>query len=156
MTSRAKWPQRLGEDVDALWEKRVLQLMNAGEVAELARRGVDFQLHTHRHRSPEDRDLYRRELQDNRVSIQGTTSIVPRHFCYPSGVYRHEFLPWLREENVTSATTCEPGFACAGDDPLLLPRLVDHTGLSAVEFEGWLSGAASLLPQKRYNDPSGG
>lgn len=147
---------RLGEDADALWSKRVLQLMNAGEVRELAAAGIDFELHTHRHRSPDDRALYRKELQDNRSSIESKTGSQARHFCYPSGVYDEAFLPWLREERVTSATTCDPGIASPNSDPLILPRLVDHTGLSPIEFDGWLSGAASLLPQKQTTYGGGG
>lgn len=139
----------LGEDHEELWSKRVLQLMNAAEVAELSAAGVDFQLHTHRHRTPDDPPLFQREIQDNRASIRAKTQSDAVHFCYPSGVYKTRFLPWLREEGVTSATTCEPGFASPASDPLLLPRLVDHTGLAPVEFEGWLTGFASLIPQKR-------
>jgi peptidoglycan/xylan/chitin deacetylase (PgdA/CDA1 family) len=125
--------------------------MNAGEVAELAAAGVDFQLHTHRHRSPDESELYRRELRENRDSIRAKTGSGAVHFCYPSGVYKPEHLPSLQAEGVVSATTCDPGFATQATDPLLLPRLVDHTGLSPIEFEGWLSGPASLLPQKRYD-----
>jgi hypothetical protein len=44
--------QRLGIDYQELRAKRMLQLMNVDEVKELAAEGVDFQLHTHRHRAP--------------------------------------------------------------------------------------------------------
>ena len=39
-------------DYDRLKAKRILQLMNAHELQEVARNGVDVQLHTHRHRKP--------------------------------------------------------------------------------------------------------
>jgi hypothetical protein len=77
------------------------------------------------------------------------------HFCYPSGIFSDAFLPWLQGLNVVSATTCEPGFATRNSHPLLLPRLVDHTLLSPIEFEGWLSGVSASLPRRRkiYNHP---
>lgn len=136
-------------DYDRFLASRILQLMNAREVAEIAEQGIDFQLHTHRHRSPRDPALYRRELHDNRASIQAKTERTPLHFCYPSGEYTAEHRGWLAEEGVVSATTCDPGLATAATDPLLLPRLVDTTGVSPAEFRGWLSGAATFLPRRR-------
>lgn len=138
----------LNLDYGALLEKRVLQLMNPAEVSEMAAKGVDIQLHTHRHRSPHDKALYQKELRDNRASIERIVDSSPRHFCYPSGRYRAEFLPWLREEKVVSATTCDPGIATPRSDPLLLPRLVDVESLSLTEFRGWLTGVSSHLPQR--------
>ena len=139
----------VGEDADALWEKRVLQLMNPDEVAELAGAGVDFQLHTHRHRSPVDRSLYRKELRDNRGSIQQKTGSLPVHFCYPSGVYRSEFLPWLNEERIESATTCDPGFASPSSDPLLLPRAGRPCGPFAARVRGLAHGRGHLSSGQR-------
>jgi hypothetical protein len=72
-----------------------------------------------------------------------------RHFCYPSGVYEPEFLPWLEAEQVVTATTCDPGMASSGCNPLLLPRFVDTSYVTSLEFEGWLTGAASLLPRRK-------
>src|SRR5262245_10309882 len=141
----------LGIDYDELLAKRLLHLMNRSEVAELSADGVDFQLHTHRHRTPRDRDLYVKEIFDNRERIEQMTEIRPSHFCYPSGIYKRQFLPWLRDVQVTTATTCDPGMVTRHSDPLLLPRLVDHTSLAPVEFEGWLSGVASFLPTRGAN-----
>jgi hypothetical protein len=52
---------------------------------------------------------------------------------------------------VQSATTCAPGLASASVEPLLLPRLVDHAGLNADEFEGWMAGLSAWLPQRPYH-----
>jgi len=41
-------------DYEELVAKRILRLMNSYEVGQLAARGVNFELHTHRHRAPED------------------------------------------------------------------------------------------------------
>jgi peptidoglycan/xylan/chitin deacetylase (PgdA/CDA1 family) len=139
----------VGVDYQALVAKRVLQLMNTTEIEHLAREGVDFQLHTHRHRTPMDEALFRREIRDNRRRVQsiiGAKSV--NHFCYPSGLYELEFLPWLQTEGVVSGTTCDPGLATPGNNPLLLPRFVDMTQSTALEFEGWLSGAAEWIPRR--------
>src|SRR5580698_9368070 len=75
----------LNIDYEKLKAKRILQLMNDRELQEIARNGVDLQLHTHRHRTPEDELLFRREIQENRSRIQELTASTPIHFCYPSG-----------------------------------------------------------------------
>jgi peptidoglycan/xylan/chitin deacetylase (PgdA/CDA1 family) len=139
----------LGIDYKALAAKRTLQLMNARELGEVARAGVDVQLHSHRHQTPMDEVLFRREITDNRARIRALTGVEPVHFCYPSGVYRPEFLEWLRKENVISATTCDAGLASAQSDPLLLPRFVDTAGRSTTEFESWLAGVGDLLATRR-------
>ena len=138
----------LSFDYQELCNSRMLQLMTPAEIAELAAQGVDFQLHTHRHRTPNDENLFRREIRDNRKRLEEITGRPATHFCYPSGVYRREFLPWLRAEGVTSATTCEASLASRTTNPLLLPRFVDNRLKSALEFESWLDGTASLLVRR--------
>ena len=80
----------------------MLQLMNAQEVAEIARDGADIQLHSHRHCTPENEVLFRREITENRDRIRALTGTQASHFCYPSGVYRPEFPGWLEKESVVS------------------------------------------------------
>lgn len=138
-------------DYDALSAKRILRLMTPQEVATLSAAGIDFQLHTHRHRTPVDRDAFAREIEDNRRSLIEMTGDTPQHFCYPSGVYEPDFFPWLRELGVRSATTCETGIARADTDPLLLPRLIDTSNLALVEFESWTSGVGAFLPLRRHS-----
>jgi peptidoglycan/xylan/chitin deacetylase (PgdA/CDA1 family) len=135
-------------DYDALLANRILHLVNEDEVKQLAANGVDVQLHTHRHRTPMDRELFLREIKDNHDSIREVTGTSPSHFCYPSGVYDSAFLPWLREAGVESATTSDLGLASVSSNPLLLPRLLDISSLSSVEFSGWLSGIAAALPRR--------
>jgi peptidoglycan/xylan/chitin deacetylase (PgdA/CDA1 family) len=139
----------LGLDYASLVSKRVLQLMTPNEVSELAKAGIDFQLHTHRHRTPNDATLFKKEIRDNRTRLQEITGKAANHFCYPSGVHNPDFLPWLREEEVLSATTCDIRLATAQDEALLLPRFVDTTGRSNIEYESWLSGVGHLLSRKK-------
>jgi len=134
-----------GFDFDRFCEKRLLHVMTPSEARELAALGVDFQLHTHRHRVPLDETLFRREILDNRSRIEAITGRSCHHFCYPSGEYSQKVLPWLRSMNVKSATTCDPGICSTADEPLLLPRLLDQGTLSQVEFEAWCCGAAPAL-----------
>jgi peptidoglycan/xylan/chitin deacetylase (PgdA/CDA1 family) len=136
-------------DYGDLLAKRLFRVMSPQEIAQLATEGVDFQLHTHRHRAPADEKLFRAEIQENRRRVAAATKSTPTHFCYPSGVYRPEFLPWLLAENVVSATTCDVDLATAGSNPLLLPRFIDSRRRTAVEFESWLSGVGSWLAVRR-------
>lgn len=137
-------------DYADLVRKRILQLMRPAEISELARDGIDFQLHTHRHRTPRDEALFLREIRDNRSKlVQMVANSVSDHFCYPSGDYHLEFLPWLRQERVVTATTCEAGLASTHDHPLLLPRFVDTSAQSSLQFESWLSGVGAFTSRGR-------
>jgi peptidoglycan/xylan/chitin deacetylase (PgdA/CDA1 family) len=144
---------RLAETLDCdyaeMKRKRLLHIMNPREVAQLAAAGVDFQLHTHRHRSPLDRESYKAEVGHNRDRISALTGATPRHFCYPSGVCMPQFREWLEEDGAFSATTCTAGMATTRSDRFRLPRLLDHSSVTDVEFQAWLSGAGALLPRRR-------
>jgi len=141
--------RHLKVEYDDLLERRIMHNLRPDEVTKLAAEGADIQLHTHRHRTPMDRKLFLREIEDNRKSIQGMTGRVASHFCYPTGEYDQAFLPWLREAGVVSATTCDAGFANRTSDPFLLPRFLDNNTLSAIEFESWLTGVSAALPRRR-------
>lgn len=140
---------RIGACYADIVSRRVLHLMNEGEVRELARAGVDFQLHTHTHTTRREASAFGKEIVTNRERIEQLTGMRPQHFCYPSGIYAPEFLPWLREAGVVSATTCDPGLASQATNPLMLPRLVDSSTLSQVEFEGWVVGVSPFISRRR-------
>jgi peptidoglycan/xylan/chitin deacetylase (PgdA/CDA1 family) len=139
--------EHLNLDFDNLASKRLFHLMTPEEIKEISKKGVDIQLHTHRHRSPLDRYLYQQEIIENRSKIAELTGKRARHFCYPSGVYRTQFLPWLSEQGVSSATTCDVDLANAKSNPLLLPRFLDSSNVSTIEFESWLTGVGALIPR---------
>jgi peptidoglycan/xylan/chitin deacetylase (PgdA/CDA1 family) len=138
----------IGGDYQAITQRRLLTIMRPEDVTRLASEGLDVQLHTHQHRTPRDRAAFRDEIERNRQRISELTGRIPTHFCYPSGLYAPEFLPWLTETGVVSATTCDPGIATPMSERLLIPRLVDHEGLSESEFEAWLTGLPSLIARK--------
>jgi peptidoglycan/xylan/chitin deacetylase (PgdA/CDA1 family) len=143
--------QHLNLDYDKIRRTLVLNLMTPEQVKEVHAGGVSIELHTHRHRTPHEPGLFTREIQDNRERIEAITGEVPTHFCYPSGVWRPDMLPLLKRNNVVSATTCEPGLAIRGADPLLLPRHIDTTSQTSAEFDGWLSGVSQFLPRHRQS-----
>lgn len=138
----------IGADYAGICARRLLTIMTPEQVSKLSARGLDVQLHTHRHWTPQVREKFEDEIVCNRERIVDLTGRNPVHFCYPSGLYKREFLPWLSDLDVVSATTCDPGFATERSEALLLPRLIDHDGLSALEFEGWLSGASAFTARK--------
>ncbi|MDX6445363.1 MAG: hypothetical protein QOH71_2437 [Blastocatellia bacterium] len=146
--------RHLHVDYEALLDQRIMHNITPAEVNELAVSGIDIQLHTHRHRTPKDRQLFIREIEDNRTSIREMTGTNASHFCYPSGAYDLAFLPWLEESGIVSATTCETGFATIASNGLLLPRVLDTSGLSSIEFEGWLTGISAALPRRRRHKPN--
>ena len=141
--------EMLGINYDDLAAKRILQLMNPKELAEVARDGVDVQLHTHRHCTPENEVLFKREISENRERIRALTGLEANCFCYPSGVYRKDFFAWLAEENVTSATTCDSGLISPDANAYLLPRFVDTSEKKPIEFESWLGGLGSVVAMRK-------
>ncbi len=132
----------LGIAYEELHAARMFHLVTPDEAAEISRAGFDLQLHTHRHRTPRDRDLFVREIRDNRDCLRQITGVEPVHFCYPSGDYTPDFFPWLQELGIRSATTCEAGLARRDSEPMRLPRVLDGQQVSALEFERWVCGFA--------------
>jgi peptidoglycan/xylan/chitin deacetylase (PgdA/CDA1 family) len=146
----ATFAETIGFDYSTFCRERLFQLMKPEEVAAMARAGIDFQLHTHRHRTPLDRLRFVGEIEQNRTHIaEMTGSASAVHFCYPSGAVRDDFIPWLKEAGVQSATTCIHGLATHGGDPFRLPRLLDQYGVGEEEFTAWLTGLAALIPRRK-------
>lgn len=145
---------RSGLGYDNLLRSRRFQIMTPEEVAALPPDLIDVELHTHRHRTPSDPTLFIRELAENRERIVRLGRRRPTHFCYPSGCYRLDLLPVLRQQGIRSATTCTPGYMMAGMDELMMPRFVDTMRTPEAVFRGWLSGLAAFLPRsgRTYNE----
>jgi peptidoglycan/xylan/chitin deacetylase (PgdA/CDA1 family) len=151
----AKLARQLKIDYDQLLSLRILNLLTPEEVNKLAHEGIDIQLHTHHHNSPLDRTRFHEEISVNRHHIESMTGAPANHFCYPSGIYNPSFLPWLDEVGIVSATTCDPGLASRNSSHLLLPRFIDTSLQSSIEFEGWLTGVSASIPRKRRTYESG-
>lgn len=135
-----QFAESVGVSYEKILEDQLFQIMTPEEIAETARGGIDIELHTHRHRTPLNRELFLREIADNTREIENMTGKTPHNFCYPSGAAAPQLLPWLRESGVVSATTCEPGRVRAGTEALLLPRFLDGFQVTPIDFESWVCG----------------
>ena len=141
---------RSGRGVVAPCPARALSVMTRSEVADVAARGVGVEMHTHRHRLSPDVDGLRLDIRVNRDLIASTTGRMPRHLCYPNGIYHPHQVPHLRACGVETATTCDPDLAAPSAHPLLLPRFVDCEAASQATFEAWVTGVASWIPRRTH------
>ncbi len=132
--------RHLGLDYAELVQSRLLQIMAPSEVQSIARAGVDIQLHTHRHRMPDDRASFETEIEENRRQITELTGKNPVHFCYPSGQYSATSAGWLKELKVDSATTCRHGMAFPDSGLFRLPRVLDDSLQTEARFHAVLNG----------------
>jgi peptidoglycan/xylan/chitin deacetylase (PgdA/CDA1 family) len=135
----------VGQDYQKISDQRLFNLMNKEELSQMVKWGVDIQLHTHRHRVPARKDLFLKELMDNQCFLKEIGQEKATHFTYPSGVYRDEVFPWLSEFGIRSATSCETGLVSTGSNLMCLPRFLDTTQISNLEFEAWLCGLREVL-----------
>jgi hypothetical protein len=146
--------ERLGLDYGALRKSRALSLITENEARELSAKGVDLQLHTHRHRTSIYQDRFLREIVDNRDCMAAMGLGSPEHFCYPSGVQGTQDPQWLEEFGIKSSATCEPGLVAPGAQRHSLARVVDSSFTQA-EFLGWVHGTAAWLPRRGQSRDTG-
>mgnify|MGYP000468815010 CR=1 FL=1 len=146
----ARLAAALDLDYDELLDRKVFHLMTPAEIEDASRRGLDIQLHTHRHRTPlDDPEALAREIADNRARLEPIAGHPLRHFCYPSGVYDRKIWPELATLEIESATTIEQGLNFAGAPPLGLKRLLDGQEVELIEFEAELCGFVELTRHLR-------
>lgn len=129
--------------VDEAWlENRQFNIMSAEEFAEASRRGLDIQLHTHRHIDVKKHfGRLPRELAENRDSLRAALGNAHfDHFCYPSGFTHPQAGALLAASGVRSATVDQTGLNAPGCDPYALRRLLDGRSVSNAEFDAYLSG----------------
>jgi peptidoglycan/xylan/chitin deacetylase (PgdA/CDA1 family) len=143
---------------EAWLELRQFNIMSAEEFAEAQRRGLDVQLHTHRHIDVEAQvDALPRELDENRAFLRASVGDTRLdHFCYPSGSNHPRARDLLAAHGVRSGTLVTQGLNAPGSDPLALRRFLDGRSISNVEFDAYLSGVLhyvarvrSLVPGRR-------
>jgi len=115
------------------------------EAAEVMEFGVDLQLHTHRHRFPQESiELAKKEIGDNAQVLGriGSSDLV--HFCFPSGSYSLEQLAYLPRLGIQTAVTTKPGLNKRGCSLFELKRFLDSEDKSMLEFEAEICGFKDL------------
>jgi len=135
----------LGVNYQQIRNSRILSLLTIDEAKLLARKGINIQLHTHRHYFPvDDEAKAKKEILDNRKVLDEIVGYPTDHFCYPSGIWNNDQWPWLEQMNVHSATTCSPGLNNSEYPALGLKRFLDGEYISEIEFMAELFGFMEL------------
>jgi peptidoglycan/xylan/chitin deacetylase (PgdA/CDA1 family) len=146
--------ERLAElcdcDYGAVQTSRMLSLLTAEDLRELQSRGIDVQLHTHRHRLPLDEGQARRELEENREFLNSILAKPFRHLCYPSGEWDSTHWPMLESLGILSATTCEAGLNTCATPRYALRRFLDGEHITDIEFEAELCGFLEFFRMLRF------
>lgn len=127
---------------EAWLDTRQFHIMSGEELAEARRRGLDVQLHTHRHIDvATEVDALPREIEENRAFLEAAGVAGPfDHFCYPSGARHERAAELLSARGVRSATLVEQGINPPGADPYALRRFLDARHVGEAEFDAYLSG----------------
>jgi peptidoglycan/xylan/chitin deacetylase (PgdA/CDA1 family) len=140
---------RFGMTTEEWWEGRQFHVMSTAEIRDADRRGLDIQLHTHRHRSSEvNSDYLEQEIADNRAALARACGRPEQrfgHFCYPSGVAHASAGAILKDIGVRSATLVDEGINPPGVSPYRLRRFLDGRSVSPAAFEAYLSGAREFF-----------
>jgi hypothetical protein len=135
----------LGFEGQVILADPVFRLMSLDEIRQASKEGIDIQLHTHRHRFPQDDiSVIEKEIVENREVLEPLTEKKLSHLCYPSGVYMGEVFPTLNKLAIKTAVTCEPGFATKKTNLLSLPRFLDGENISSIEFEAEMCGVLEI------------
>ena len=144
-----RFAELLGIDYEEILRSRILGLVNSSEIKELDSSGVRIELHTHRHRFPTDKGHAKEEIERNRSVLEPILNRSTCHFCYPSGDWSKLHWQVLEEVGIRSATTCDREFARRNDSRYSIPRILDDSRISALEFEAEMSGFLVLLRRSR-------
>lgn len=139
--------EALGVSYEAMVGRRMLCLMSLTELEKASRDGIGLELHTHRHDIPNG--ALAAEISRNREVLETVGVSGAAHFCYPSGQWDRSMWAPLRTAGIRSATTCESGIVTATTERLALPRFLDSETVSAIEFEGWVSGFMPVVKALR-------
>lgn len=142
--------------VDESWlETRQFHIMAPGELADAQRRGLDVQLHTHRHIDlAAEIDSLPAEIEENRRHLRAALGDKRLdHFCSPSGSSHPRVGALLARSGIVSATLADEGLNAPEADPLALRRFLDGRLVGEAEFDAYLSGTLHFLSLLRRRRP---
>ena len=143
----------LGIAITPYLDARVFAYMTSDELRDAHARGLDVQLHTHRHTlGTMSEPVITEEIRLNQHHLGAILGKPPAnfsHFCYPSGIAGDNAARVLAGLNLESSTTTGQGIAQRGMPMHLLPRMLDGEHMSEIEFEAELSGFADWAWQRR-------
>lgn len=137
---------------------RQFHILSAAELAEARRRGLDLQLHTHRHIDlDEGAETLACEIRENRAFLAAAVGAGRfDHFCFPSGSWHPDAPAILSACGIRSATGCEQGLNAPGADPLSLRRLLDGRSVGDAVFDAYLSGLLEWTAPRPRRQPIAG
>lgn len=148
----AEIADRIGVGCEPWWSARQFHLMRPDDMRDAARRGMAFELHTHRHRGLHASvDHVAREIADNRAALGRILGEGKRfeHFCYPSGGISGGSDPVLAAAGIKSATLVDEGLNSPGVNPYHLKRFLDGRTVAAASIDAYLSGALDIAERLR-------
>ncbi len=136
---------------EAWLERRQFHLMQPDELADAHARGLDIQLHTHRHIDVTGQiGQLVPEIEANRAALVAATGAGPgEHFCYPSGRFHPAAPALLAASGVRSATLVAEGLNAPDASPWALRRFVDGQHVPASSFDAYLDGTLHYLARAR-------
>lgn len=133
------------------WSARQFHLMRPEQIRDAQARGLDVQLHTHRHRG-----LHRYieqlpgEIDDNRAALARILGEGERaHFCYPSGGFDARGEAVLKAAGIKSATLVTEGINAPGTNLYRLRRFLDGRSIAPVQVDAYLSGMLDIVERLR-------
>jgi peptidoglycan/xylan/chitin deacetylase (PgdA/CDA1 family) len=136
---------RLGLSTEKVFSNGRFRLASVAELRRCASAGIDLQMHTHTHASPESFEEFGHEIEENRRRIADWTGRRPSHFCYPAGTVFPDYPQWVERLGISSATTTREGLNGPRTNPFLLNRIVDADHHDDIEFEASISGFWPLI-----------
>lgn len=143
---------RLGVGTEPWLGGRQFDLMTPQEIGDASARGLDIQLHTHRHRGlHQGLDFVAGEIAENRAHLRrmvGDGKPLDQ-FCYPSGGFDAKGEAILADCGVKSATLVDEGINVPGTNPYRLRRFLDGRSVARIHVHAYLSGTLDLIERVR-------
>lgn len=118
-----------------------LEMMNANDIGQLAKQGVEFGAHGHTHRNlPElsQSDLIF-EIKESRRILEEIAADKINYFCYPRGKYSKSIAAELERQGFRRAFTARTGIVSKESHPYFLPRVPLNDAVSFLQFRALLS-----------------